>query len=72
MKPQDRFEDIVKQDLDVRASDRTYDRLRDMVLDAHGRSQTDASAKTLNITGAAAREPYLSPMAYRLPFVVFQ
>jgi hypothetical protein len=51
MKPQDRFEDIVKKDLDVRASDRTYDRMRDIVLAAYGLSQTNTSATTLTIAG---------------------
>jgi hypothetical protein len=49
MEPPDKFEDIVKQDLDVRASDGTYGRMRDIVLDAHGLSQTDTSTATPTI-----------------------
>jgi len=51
MKPQDRFEDIVKKDLDVRASDRTHGRMRDIVLGAHGPSQTNTAAATPTIAG---------------------
>ena len=32
MRDNDRLEDTVRKDLDVRASDRTYDRMRDIVL----------------------------------------
>lgn len=50
MKRNDRLEDIVRKELDVRASDRTYDRLRDITLNTHGPSRTTASAATLSIT----------------------
>jgi len=45
-----KFEDTVKDDLDVRASIPTYDRLRDAVLNAHGPARTTASAATLTFT----------------------
>jgi hypothetical protein len=51
MRSNEDFEDMVKKDLDVRASDGTYDRLRDVVLDAHGLSQTNTSAATPSLTG---------------------
>ncbi len=51
MKPENRLEDIVKKDLNVRASDGTYARMRRAVLDAHGRAQTNAAAATPTITG---------------------
>ncbi len=44
---EDRLEDIVGKDLDVRASDGTYDRMRDIVLSAHGPARTTESAATL-------------------------
>jgi len=47
MRDNDRFEDIVGKDLDVRASDGTYDRLREVVLNAHGPSRAWKSAATL-------------------------
>lgn len=50
MKDNDKFEDIVRKDLDVRPSDGTLDRMRDIVLDAHGLPQTTTSATTLIIT----------------------
>jgi hypothetical protein len=46
MKDRSKFEDMVRKDLDVRASDRTYDRLREAVLNARGRSRTAESAAT--------------------------
>ena len=36
MRNEDRFEDIVRKDLDVRASDGTYDRMRDIVYLSRG------------------------------------
>jgi hypothetical protein len=45
-----KFEDTVKDDLDVRASIPTYDRLRDAVLNARGPARTTASAATLTFT----------------------
>jgi hypothetical protein len=50
MKPEDRLEDIVRKHLDVRASDGMYSRMRDIVLDAHGLSQTTTSATMLMTT----------------------
>lgn len=47
MNDNQRLEDIINQDLDVRASDETYDRLRDIVLDAHGHPQDIESATRL-------------------------
>ena len=46
MRNEDRFENIVRKDLDVRASDATYDRMRGIVLDAHGPSRKTESAAT--------------------------
>jgi hypothetical protein len=40
----DKLEDIVRKNLDVRASDGTYDRMRDIVLSAHGPARTTESA----------------------------
>jgi hypothetical protein len=51
MRNEDRFEDIVRKDLDVRASDGMYDRMRDIVLSAHGPARTTASAATLILKG---------------------
>jgi hypothetical protein len=50
MKPEERLEDIVRKDLDVRASDRTYGRMRDIILDAHESSKEITSAPSLMIT----------------------
>ena len=47
MRNEDKFEDIVRKDLDVRASDGTYDRMRDIVLSAHGPARTTESAAIL-------------------------
>ncbi len=44
MNDQRRFEDIVREDLDVRASDETYDRIRDIVLSEHGPTRITESA----------------------------
>jgi hypothetical protein len=46
MRSNEDFEDIVKKDLDVRASDGTHERMRRAVLDAHGPSQTNTSARS--------------------------
>jgi hypothetical protein len=46
MRNEDKLEDIVREDLDVRASDGTYDRIRDIVLNAHGPARTTESAAT--------------------------
>jgi hypothetical protein len=50
MRDNDRLEDIVRKDLDVRASDGTYDHIRDIVLRAHGPARTTESAATLILT----------------------
>ena len=47
MNDNEKLKDIINKDLDVRASDETHDRMRDIVLDAHGHSQDIESAKTL-------------------------
>ncbi len=46
MKDTDEFENIVRKDLDVRASNETYDRLREIVLNAHDSDRSDASPAT--------------------------
>ncbi len=51
MRNADSFEDIVRKDLDVRASDRTYERMREIVLSAHGPARTTESAATLILKG---------------------
>jgi hypothetical protein len=51
MRDRDRFEDIVRKNLDVRASDRTYTRIRDTVLDAHGPAKTTESVETPILKG---------------------
>ena len=51
MKKEDKLEDIVRKDLDVRASDGTYGRMRDVVLSEHGPSRTTESAVTLILKG---------------------
>jgi len=50
MRSKDRLEEIVGKDLDVRASDRTYERMRDALLTAHGPSKRTESATMLTIT----------------------
>ncbi len=50
MTNKDKLEDIVRKDLDVRASDGTYDRMRNIVLSAHGPARTTESAATLILT----------------------
>jgi hypothetical protein len=49
MKRHDRLEDIIRKDLDVCAKDRTYDRLRNIVLAAHETSRPLEPAATLVI-----------------------
>src|SRR4030042_3203220 len=49
MKPQKKLENVVRNDLDVRASDGTLDRSRDVLLSAHGPARTTESAATLII-----------------------
>jgi len=49
MKDNHKFEDMISKDLDVRASDRTYNRMRDAVLDAHEQSKQKPSAARLTI-----------------------
>jgi hypothetical protein len=49
MKDNNTFEDMISKDLDVRASDRTYNRMREAVLDAHGQSTQRVSAARLTI-----------------------
>jgi hypothetical protein len=51
MRKEDKFENIVRKDLDVRASDGTYNRMRDVVLSAHRPARTTGSAATLIFTG---------------------
>ncbi len=46
MKPEDRLKDIVSRHLDVRASDGTFARMRDIVLGAHESSRETESATT--------------------------
>jgi hypothetical protein len=50
MKDNSKFEDMIKKDLDVHASDRTYNRMRQIVLDAHEQSKQKPSAARLTIT----------------------
>jgi len=59
MKKHDKFEEVMKKDLDVRASDETFDRMREIVLDAHGHSTKTESAATLSI---ARRKIMRSPI----------
>ncbi len=59
MRKHDEFEEVVKKDLEVRASDETFDRMRDIVLDAHGAARETESAATLSI---AWRKIMKSPM----------
>jgi hypothetical protein len=49
MKNNDKFEDMIRKDLDVRAGDRTYNRMRNIVLDVHGQSKQKPSAARLTI-----------------------
>ncbi len=51
MRTKDKLEEIFKKDLDVRASDGTYRRMRDIVLGAHGPARTTESAATLIFKG---------------------
>jgi len=50
MRNEDRFEDIVRKDLDVRASDEMYDRMRDIILSVRGPARTTESAIALILT----------------------
>jgi hypothetical protein len=50
MKDDREFEDTVSRGLDVRAGDRTYDSMRQIVLDAHESSKQKPSAARLTIT----------------------
>jgi len=59
----DKLEDIVGKDLDVRASDRTYDRMRDIVLSAHGPARTTESAATLTFQGRTIMRNPLARLA---------
>ena len=59
MRDNDRLEDIVRKDLNVRASNGTYARMRDIVLNAHGPSRETGSATTLSI---ARRKIMKSPI----------
>lgn len=47
MNDNERLKDIVSKDLDVRASDETHDRMRNIILAAHEHSQDTESARTL-------------------------
>jgi len=49
MKGNEKFEDVIRKDLDVRASDRTYNRMWEIVLDAHEQSKQKPSATRLTI-----------------------
>ena len=49
MKDNSKFEDMIRKDLDVRAGDRTYSRMRGAVLDAHEPSKQKPSAARLTI-----------------------
>ena len=49
MKKHDKLEEVLKKDLDVRANDETFGRMRKTVLDAHGPTEETESAATLNI-----------------------
>jgi len=49
MKDNSKFEDMISRDLDVRAGDRTYNRMRRIVLDAHESSKKKTSAARLTI-----------------------
>jgi len=49
MKDDREFQDIVSRELDVRAGDRTYNRMRQIVLDAHESSKQRPSAARLTI-----------------------
>jgi hypothetical protein len=50
MKENSEIEDMISRDLDVRAGDRTYNRMRDTVLEAHEQSKQKPSAARLTIT----------------------
>lgn len=49
MKDNCKFEDVIRKDLDVRASDRTYNCMREIVLGAHEQSEQRPSAERLTI-----------------------
>ena len=49
MKRNGKLENLIRKDLDVRASDGTYDHLRGLTLNAHGPSRTTESASMLII-----------------------
>ncbi|MBN2133548.1 MAG: hypothetical protein JW741_28870 [Sedimentisphaerales bacterium] len=60
MKKHDKLEEVMKKDLDVRASDEALDRMREIVLDAHGPSTKTESAATLS---SARRKIMRNPIA---------
>jgi len=49
MKDNHKFEDMIRKDLDVRAGDRTYNRMWEIILDAHEQSKQKPSAARLTI-----------------------
>jgi hypothetical protein len=49
MKENSEIEDMIRRDLDVRAGDRTYNRMREVVLEAHEQSKQKPSATRLTI-----------------------
>ncbi len=59
MSMNDKFEEIVRNDLEVRAGDKTYDRMHRIVLAAHGSTQT-------NQTSTSARRIVMSKPAMKL------
>jgi hypothetical protein len=57
MKDKKTFEDIVRKDLDVRASDATYDRLQDVILDAYESARTTGSAPPILMRRTIMKNP---------------
>lgn len=49
MKDSDKLEDTIRKDLDVRASKGTFERIRNLILDAHGQSKQKPSTARLTI-----------------------
>ncbi len=70
MKKEDKLEDIVRKDLDVRASDGTYARMRDIVLSTHGPARTTESAATLIFKGRTIMRNPITKLAVAAAILV--
>jgi hypothetical protein len=70
MKDNSKFEDLISKHLDVRAGDRTYNRMRDAVLDAHGQSKQNPSAKRLTIARRTIMKSPITKLAVAAGIII--